>query len=73
MDFIVATQFCCCKVDVFIRKIEVRDDMDVLKSLMILKSKIPEFLTQTYMIQDRWKIRSTTFQGIADAMADQWG
>ena len=21
---------------------------------------------------DRWKIRSTTFQGIADAMADQW-
>ena len=22
---------------------------------------------------DRWKIRSTTFQGIADAMAEQWG
>lgn len=22
---------------------------------------------------DRWKIRSTTFQGIADAMAAQWG
>jgi hypothetical protein len=22
---------------------------------------------------DRWKIRSQTFQGIADAMADQWG
>lgn len=22
---------------------------------------------------DRWKIRSTTFQGIADAMASQWG
>ena len=22
---------------------------------------------------DRWKIRSTTFQGIADAMANQWG
>ncbi len=22
---------------------------------------------------DRWKIRSTTFQGVADAMADQWG
>lgn len=21
----------------------------------------------------RWKIRSTTFQGIADAMAEQWG
>ena len=23
--------------------------------------------------EDRWKIRSKTFQGIADAMADQWG
>lgn len=22
--------------------------------------------------KDRWKLRSTTFQGIADAMADQW-
>lgn len=22
---------------------------------------------------DRWKIRSKTFQGIADAMAEQWG
>jgi len=23
--------------------------------------------------EDRWKIRSTTYQGIADAMAEQWG
>ena len=23
--------------------------------------------------QDRWKLRSTTYQGIADAMANQWG
>ncbi len=23
--------------------------------------------------EDRWKLRSKTFQGIADAMADQWG
>ena len=23
--------------------------------------------------KDRWKIRSTTFKGIAEAMADQWG
>ena len=23
--------------------------------------------------KDRWKLRSTTFQGIANAMADQWG
>lgn len=22
---------------------------------------------------DRWKLRSTTYQGVADAMADQWG
>ena len=23
--------------------------------------------------EDRWKLRSTTYQGIADAMAEQWG
>jgi hypothetical protein len=23
--------------------------------------------------KDRWKIRSETYQGIADAMANQWG
>ena len=23
--------------------------------------------------EDRWKLRSTTYQGIADAMAQQWG
>lgn len=23
--------------------------------------------------KDRWKIRSKTYQGIADAMAEQWG
>ena len=23
--------------------------------------------------KDRWKLRSTTFQGLADAMANQWG
>jgi hypothetical protein len=23
--------------------------------------------------QDRWKLRSTTFAGIAEAMAEQWG
>lgn len=23
--------------------------------------------------EDRWKLRSMTFQGIADAMAAQWG
>jgi len=22
---------------------------------------------------DRWKLRSETYQGIADAMAEQWG
>lgn len=24
-------------------------------------------------LRDRWKIRSTTYAGIAQAMADQWG
>jgi len=23
--------------------------------------------------EDRWKLRSETYQGIANAMADQWG
>ena len=42
---------------VFLLEKMVRTPMNVFKSLMILISKMPEFLTQTYMIQDRWKVR----------------
>ena len=42
---------------VFLLEKKVRTSMDVFKSLMTLKSKMPEFLTQTYLIQDRWKVR----------------
>ena len=41
----------------FLLEKKVRTSMDVLKSLMISKSKMSEFLTQTYMIKDRWKVR----------------
>ena len=52
-----------CKSDsmtgkfVFLLEKMVRTPMNVFKSLMILISKMPEFLTQTYMIQDRCKVR----------------
>ena len=42
---------------VFLLENKVRTSMDVFKSLMTLKSKMPDFLTQTYLIQDRWKVR----------------
>lgn len=34
---------------------------------------VPEWQYMLPNNKDRWKIKSTTFQGIADAMADQWG
>jgi len=57
-----------------------------LKNLPLLKptsnlleetNKLPKNIQQRiHMLPptaDRWKLRSTTFQGIADAMAQQWG
>ena len=35
--------------------------------------KLPKWYNIPPSNPDRWKIRSKTFQGIADAMADQWG
>lgn len=31
------------------------------------------YLAPSTPSKDRWKIRSTTFEGIAKAMANQWG
>ena len=45
----------------------VKDDM------MKLSSAQRQRLHYLPPSADRWKIRSTTFQGIADAMAEQWG
>jgi hypothetical protein len=49
-----------------------------LKGLPLLKpTNIVEGLEQKLHklppSKDRWKLRSVTYQGIADAMADQWG
>ena len=46
---------------------------DVYEGMMKLPKNQRERLHYLPPSPDRWKIRSTTFQGIADAMADQWG
>jgi site-specific DNA-cytosine methylase len=46
---------------------------DVREHMMTLPKKLRERKHYTSPGPDRWKIRSRTLQGIADAMADQWG
>jgi hypothetical protein len=46
---------------------------NVKEEMMKLPKKERERLHYLPPSKDRWKIRSTTYQGIADAMADQWG
>ena len=46
---------------------------NVYAHMMTLPKRERERLHYLPPSPDRWKIRSTTFQGIADAMADQWG
>lgn len=46
---------------------------NVYQEMMILPKNQRERLHYLPPSADRWKIRSTTFQGIADAMAEQWG
>ena len=45
----------------------------VYDEMMLLPRNVRERLHYLPPSPDRWKIRSTTFQGIADAMAAQWG
>jgi hypothetical protein len=45
----------------------VKDTFDTLPK------KLQQRLHYLPQSKDRWKLRSTTYQGIADAMADQWG
>ena len=44
-----------------------------IKDLSGLPKKIVQRLHNLPPSKDRWKIRSTTYQGIANAMASQWG
>lgn len=46
---------------------------NVKEEMMQLPDKERQRLHYLPPSKDRWKIRSTTFQGIADAMAEQWG
>jgi len=46
---------------------------DVKEEMKKLPKNISQRIHYTPPGKDRWKIRSRTFQGIADAMADQWG
>jgi len=46
---------------------------NVYKEMMLLPKNKRERLHYLPPSIDRWKIRSTTYQGIADAMANQWG
>lgn len=46
---------------------------DVKKQMMELPDNQRQRLHYLPPSPDRWKLRSTTFQGIADAMAEQWG
>lgn len=46
---------------------------DVKSEMMALPANQRQRLHYLPPSEDRWKIRSQTFQGIADAMANQWG
>ena len=46
---------------------------DVKNAMMLLPKNQRERLHYLPPSKDRWKLRSTTYQGIANAMADQWG
>jgi hypothetical protein len=46
---------------------------NVYEEMMKLPKRERERLHYLPPSKDRWKLRSTTYQGIADAMAAQWG
>ena len=46
---------------------------DVFDEMMKLPRNVRERLHYLPPSPDRWKLRSTTFKGIAEAMAEQWG
>lgn len=52
---------------------ELIEANNVKKEMLLLPKNERQRLYYLPPSKDRWKIRSTTFQGVADAMADQWG
>jgi hypothetical protein len=51
---------------------KLRPTKDVKEDMEKLPKKEAQRIHYTSPGKDRWKIRSRTFQGIADAMAEQW-
>lgn len=51
----------------------LKETKNVKSEMMELPKRERERLHYLPPSADRWKLRSTTYQGIADAMADQWG
>lgn len=52
---------------------KLRHTTDLKQETMALPARERQRLHYLPPSPDRWKIRSTTYQGIADAMAKQWG
>lgn len=50
----------------------LKDSENVYESMMLLPKNERERIFHLPPSKDRWKIRSTTYKGIADAMASQW-
>lgn len=51
----------------------LRETANVRAEMMALPDSERQRLHYLPPSADRWKLRSTTYQGIADAMAEQWG
>ena len=51
----------------------LKDTNNVYDAMMLLPKRERERMHYLPPSQDRWKIRSTTYKGIAEAMASQWG
>jgi len=51
----------------------LKETKNVKEEMLKLPKNQAQRLHYTPPSKDRWKIRSRTFQGIADAMAQQWG
>ncbi|WP_067516872.1 hypothetical protein [Endozoicomonas ascidiicola] len=62
------------KTGLFLHNLPPLEPTDnVYEYMMTLPKRERERIHYLPPSPDRWKIRSITFQGIADAMADQWG
>lgn len=52
---------------------ELKQTDNVKEAMMLLPDKERQRLHYLPPSKDRWKLRSTTYKGIAEAMAKQWG